>query len=242
MSQIRILPTADALADAAADQFATLVASAVAERGRFTVALSGGSTPEPVYRRLSREPWAKSIDWAHVDIFWGDERCVPPDHRDSNYRMVREALLDPAEIPASSIHRIHGEHPPSDAARAYEEEIGRILGREGRFDLILLGLGSDGHTASLFSGTSAVSERARSVVPVWVEEVDAWRITITLSVINSARDVIFLVSGSGKADAIHRVLKGEELPAARVDLRRGTLTWLLDADAAEGLPDELRIE
>jgi len=242
VGEIWIMPTAADLADAAADRFATLAASAVAERGRFTVALSGGSTPEPVYRRLAREPWAESIDWARVEIFWGDERCVPPNHPNSNFGMVRRALLDPAEVPTSSVHRIRGEHPPFEAARAYEQEIGRVLGREGRFDLVLLGMGSDGHTASLFPGTSAVSERDRAVVPVWVDKVDAWRVTLTLPVINSARDVIFLVRGSGKADAVSRVVNGEALPATRVDPRRGKLTWLLDADAAAGLPDELRSE
>jgi len=239
MDDIQILPTAGRLADAAADRFVALARSAIAERGRFTVALSGGSTPEPVYRRLAQDPWTGSIDWSLVEVFWGDERCVDPDHPDSNFRMARQSLLDGVDVPTSSIHRMRGELPPSEAARAYEREIVRVLGSGGRFDMVLLGLGHDGHTASLFPGTPAVAERERAVVPVWVERLDAWRVTITLPVINSARDVVFLVSGSRKADVVGRVLAGEELPAARVDPRRGTLTWLLDSEAAAGLPEEI---
>jgi 6-phosphogluconolactonase len=239
VAEIDVLATPEGMADAAADRIADLAASAISERGRFTVALSGGSTPEPVYRRLAREPHSGSIDWSRVEVFWGDERCVPPDHEDSNYRLARRALLDEVAIPATAVHRIRGELPPVEAARRYEREIRRVLAEDGRFDLIMLGLGPDGHTASLFPGTSAVLERRRAVVAVRVEKLDAWRVTMTLPLINEARHVVFLVSGSRKAEAVRRVLADEELPAARVDPRQGRLTWLLDADAAEDLPRDV---
>ncbi|MFO7742974.1 MAG: 6-phosphogluconolactonase [Anaerolineae bacterium] len=241
-----IITSADCLARVAADRFVALASAAVAERGRFAVALSGGSTPRPAYALLGHEPLAEEplaghplagkVDWARVDVFWGDERCVPPDHPDSNYRMARRILLDRIPIPGENVHRIRGELPPQEAAAAYQLELQTGLGGDGRFDLILLGIGPDGHTASLFPGTPAIGERERSVVAVYVKKLDAWRVTLTLAAINAARHVIFLVAGAEKADVLARVRGGEPLPAAMVRPADGQLTWLVDRDAAARLP------
>jgi len=236
VSELTVVPNPPHLARAAADRILGLASAAVAERGRFIVALSGGSTPRPTYRLLAEESRARTIDWSRTEVFWGDERCVPPDHPDSNYRMASRALLDWIQIPDRRIHRIPAELPPQEAAAAYRAELEQVLGEGGRFDLILLGLGGDGHTASLFPGTTALEERERSVVAVYVEKLASWRITLTLSVINDARHVIFLVSGSEKADALAGVWAGEELPAGLVRPSEGTLTWLVDRDAAADLP------
>jgi 6-phosphogluconolactonase len=168
-----------------------------------------------------------------VHVFWGDERCVPPDHPDSNYGMASRALLEPVEIPSENVHRILGELPPAEAAVAYRTELLEVLGEEGRFDLILLGLGTDGHTASLFANTTAIEERERGVVAVYVRELTSWRVTLTLPVINAARQVVFLVSGAAKAPVLARVRAGEALPAGMVQPEDGRLTWLVDRQAAE---------
>lgn len=232
-----VVSDADRLAQVAAKRFIALAAATLDERGRFVVALSGGSTPRPMYRRLAQEPQTLAVDWSRVELFWGDERCVPPDHPDSNYRMARRALLDGdghdgVGVPQAHVHRIRGELPPREAAAAYREELQAVLGEGGRFDLVLLGLGTDGHTASLFPGTTAVEERGRDVVAVYVKKLSSWRVTLTLPVINRARHVIFLVSGAEKADALARVRAGEPLPAAMVRPVEGTLTWVVDRDAA----------
>jgi len=236
--ELEVLSDAQRLAHAAADRFVSLASAAIAERGCFTVALAGGSTPEPAYALLAEPPRARDIDWARVDVFWGDERSVPPDHPDSNYRMARRVLLDHVPVPEENVHRIRGELPPEDAAAAYRLELQEHLGVDGRFDLILLGMGPDGHTASLFPGTDAIQEQERSVVAVYVEKLDAWRVTLTLPVINAARHVIFLVSGEEKAHALARVHADEPLPAGMVEPVDGKLTWLVDRDVAARLPLE----
>ncbi len=239
MSDLVVVSDVDRLAQVAAKRFVALASAAINERGRFVVALSGGSTPRPMYRRLAEEPQALAVDWSRVELFWGDERCVPPDHADSNYRMARRALLDGDQhdgvgIPDTQVHRIRGELPPREAAAVYRKELNAVLGEDGRFDLILLGLGTDGHTASLFPGTTAVEERGRDVVAVCVEKLASWRVTLTLPAINRARHVIFLVSGERKADALARIRAGDEAPASMVQPVEGTLTWLVDRDAAAG--------
>lgn len=250
MSELTVVPNAERLAQVAAARFTDLACAAIAERGRFVAALSGGSTPEPTYRLLAEAPHAATLDWSRVEVFWGDERCVPPDHPDSNYRMARRALLDHVEIPDSQVHRIQGELPPHEAAESYRAELEAVLGERGRFDLILLGLGSDGHTASLFPGTTAVQERRRDVVATHVDRLGSWRVTLTVPVINDARHVIFLVSGAAKANALARVRAGERArrsrasrvdsvalpPAALVHPEEGTLTWIVDQGAADALP------
>ncbi len=235
MTELSVSTDADHLALAAATLFTKLAQGAIDQRQRFTVALAGGSTPRPVYSLLAEEPLRGRIDWRHVEVFWGDERCVPPSHPDSNYRMARRALLDRVPIPPENVHRVLGELPPEDAAAHYRLELQRVLGGGGCFDLILLGLGGDGHTASLFPGTAVLDEKERSFVAVYVEQLGSWRLTLTLPTINAARHVVFLVSGGSKAEALARVRSGEGLPAARVQPAGGELIWLVDRDAGVGL-------
>jgi len=170
---------------------------------------------------------------------------VPPDHPDSNYRMTREALLDRVQVPASNVHRIHGEDPPAAAAAAYEEDLRRVFSTPGAcFDLVLLGMGDNGHTASLFPGLAAVQERERWVVAEYVAEVSMWRVTLTPPVINAAGDVVFLVSGAGKASMLHRVLEGASEPVAlpaQAIVPRGGATWLVDRAAARELRSSTRV-
>lgn len=231
--EMEIYADADALARAAAEHFVAQAAKAIAARGRFIVALAGGSTPRSTYALLAGSDFAARVDWPRVHVLWGDERCVPPDHRASNYRMARTALLDKVSIPSANVHRIRGELPPAQAAAAYESELEAVLGAGGRFDLILLGVGTDGHTASLFPGTPALEERTRWVVENYVEKLKAWRVTLTLLVINAARQVTFLVSGATKAEPLARILAGEPLPAARVQPAGGKLTWMVDRQASD---------
>lgn len=238
---LQVLPDSAALAVAAAELFIHLASSAIAGRGRFSAALSGGSTPLNLFQVLRQAEYARRVDWSRVHLFWGDERCVSADHPDSNYRAVREALLKFVPIPLANIHRIPGEFEPEAAAQAYENTLRRFFAGESppRFDLILLGLGDDGHTASLFPGSPAVAEQERWVIsaehttppPPLVS-----RITLTLPVINAARRVVFLVSGAGKAKILGEVLKlgksAETYPAQLIRPRDGQLTWLVDRDAA----------
>ena len=238
MSRLQVFSSAENLAQAAAARVTALASVAIAERSRFVVALSGGSTPRCTYRRLARRDALSRVAWSQFEVFWGDERCVPPDHPESNYRMAREALLDHVSVPDSQVHRIHGELPPSQAAAAYEAALEHVLGPRGCFDLVLLGLGSDGHTASLFPESSAIRERERSVVAVRVRKLDTWRITLTLPVINAARHVMFLVSGSEKAEVLAQLRASQGLPAALVNPSSGELTWMVDRKAAAGMLDE----
>jgi 6-phosphogluconolactonase len=236
VSELVVVPDADSLASVAVRRFIGLARTAIAERGRFLVALAGGSTPRPVYTLLAKEPFVSQVEWTFVHVLWGDERCVPPDHPDSNYRMAFQALLERVAIPAENVHRIPGELPPEQAASVYRAELGKVLGADGRFDLILLGMGADGHTASLFASTTAMEERGRDVVAVYVERLTSWRVTLTLTVINAARHVMFLVSGAAKAPVFARVRAGEALPAGLVRPRDGQLTWLVDQQAVADLP------
>ncbi len=229
--------------------------AAIAERGVFHVALSGGSTPRPLYESLADD---NGIDWENWRIFFSDERCVPLDSEESNYRMVKEALLDRLGDANShgqpgSVARMQGEQPPQEAAADYEEAVRMLVGQlapepspgDGinddtpRFDLILLGMGDDGHTASLFSGTEALHARERLVVSNWVPKFDAHRLTFTYRLINAAHNVIFLVSGTDKNSALKAVLEGERdverLPSQGVDPADGHLTWLVDRAAASVL-------
>jgi 6-phosphogluconolactonase len=244
---LQIVSDLEQLVTIAAERVVNLAAEAIAENGRFTIALSGGSTPKPVYERLATEEFAKRVDWARVQIFWGDERCVPPDDPQSNYHMTRETLLDHVPIPVLNVHRIRGEQDPREAAEAYARELQAIFGAvaekggppaEG-FDLILLGMGDNGHTASLFPGLAAVLEQCKWVMAQYVEVVAAWRITLTPVFINAARNVTFLVSGTGKAERLHEVIEGpyqpEVLPAQVIKPKNGRLTWLVDRPAAAQL-------
>jgi 6-phosphogluconolactonase len=230
------------VARAAAEEVVRLAGEAVRAHRRFSVALSGGSTPRALFRLLAAA--RDRIDWSAVHVFWGDERHVPPDHADSNYRMARETLLDHVSIPAANIHRIPGEDPDAaHAAALYEEELVEAFAlaprQLPRFDLVLLGLGAEGHTASLFPDSAALHERERRVVAVFVPKLDAHRITLTPPVLNHAAAVIFLVSGADKAAALAAVLDGEREGERQVDLypaqivrpEHGTLLWLVDRAA-----------
>jgi 6-phosphogluconolactonase len=235
--EIQVVADAAALAEAGAREFARAASEAIEGQGVFRVVLAGGSTPRALYTRLAHAPRRRTIRWDRVCFFFGDERCVPPDHERSNYRMAREALLDPLGVPARHVLRMKGEEEPARAARAYEEAIRRqFRNRPARFDLVFLGLGTDGHTASLFPSTDALAERRRLVAANYVPKFSEWRLTLTLRALNAARRVIFLVSGPEKAAAAAKVLKkgrgSQNLPASAVSPRRGTLLWLLDEPAA----------
>ena len=229
----------------AAEMFVEQARRTVPVRGRFSVALAGGNTPQRTYELLAGAPYRSGVDWSHVYVFWGDERCVPPDDARSNYRMTRTALLDHVPIPASNVHRIRGELPPADGARDYETVLARHFGAEpARFDLIFLGLGTNGHTASLFPGTSVLHEQTRRAAEVYVAELDMWRVTLTAPVLNAAAVVAFLVSGADKADVLREVLFGprapDRLPAQFVQPVAGEIRWLVDRAAASRLPASSR--
>jgi 6-phosphogluconolactonase len=241
--EIRILADGRELSRAAAEEFVRLADEAVRGRGRFSVALSGGSTPEALYRLLAAEDggFRPRVPWGQAYFFWGDERHVPPDHPNSNCRMAYEAMLSRVPVPPGNVHRIPAENPDAaEAAAKYAETLRRFFdaaaGRFPRFDLVLLGMGSDGHTASLFPGTDAVHERARLVAAPWVEKLGAHRITLTVPVLNAAASAIFLVSGEGKAEALRAVLEGphrpDRFPAQLVRPRDGRLLFLVDRAAA----------
>ena len=224
-----ILRTKNFVADAA-NFIVDVARKALAERNEFRIALSGGNTPRPIYTELART--AGGLSWEKMLITFGDERCVPPDHEQSNYRMAREALFIPAAVPDKSIMRMRGEIDPQIAAQEYQDNVDLLAAQRGeqiyRHDLILLGLGDDGHTASLFPGTAALEERARRVVANFVPKFNAWRLTFTFPLINQARMICFLVNAAKHADLIEHVLKGDaKYPASRVNPSAGDVTWIL---------------
>jgi 6-phosphogluconolactonase len=249
MPKITVYPDNDSLISGAADFITDLAIRALAERGRFTLALSGGNTPRPVYARLATAEYRDRIDWSKVLVFFGDERCVPPDDPQSNYLMVRTALLDHVPLPPENIYRIRGEDAPEKAAADYTDVLQNTFGgdqiagppTEG-FDLVLLGMGDNGHTASLFPGLVKVMETFRWVNALYVEVVGMWRVTMTPVVINAARQVAFLVSGANKADMLQRVLEGPYqpvvLPSQIIKPGSGELHWLVDEPAAAKLRRE----
>lgn len=240
MSDVVVVSSAEALALAAAERVVAAASLAIAARGRFVVALSGGSTPKALYTLLASPAFAPRIDWTRVHVFWGDERCCPPDDPSSNYRMTRDALLERVAIPTAQVHRIHGEDNPAAAAAAYERELHATFpAGAARFDLVLLGMGDNGHTASLFPGLSAVREGARWVVAEYVAEVSMWRVTLSPLALNAAAEILFLVAGAAKATMLSRVLEGprvpDQLPAQAIVPVDGTITWLADVAAAAAL-------
>lgn len=233
--KLEVFANQEELSAAAAALIAEQAAAAIAARGVFNIALSGGGTPLSAYRLLAAPPYSGGIDWAHVHVFWGDERCVPPDDAESNYAAAKAALLDHVALPANNIHRLRGELPPNEAAQLYRQELAAHFKTPSFpiFDLILLGLGEDGHTASLFPGTSGLRTGEVPVTETYVGRIESWRLTFTLPLINAARAVAFLVSGAAKAGVVREVLEGERpLPAKAVNPHSGELLWLLDADAA----------
>lgn len=236
----RVLAGPPALAAAAADLVALSAEQAIRARGRFTLALAGGSTPQAAYEKLAAEPFASRVDWDRTRIFFGDERCVPPDHPDSNFRMATGALLSKVPVPASHVFRMRGEAEDREAAaRDYEAALRSGTATTGEampiLDLVLLGMGPDGHTASLFPGTAALDERERAVVPVFAESKGTWRLTITRPVLDAARRVAVLVAGAEKRDMLSRALADVPAPGdERLPIRLlapARLLWLVDREA-----------
>ncbi len=244
---IRIFDSPDLVAEAAADVFVARARQAVESGVALHVALSGGSTPLRLFKLLAAVPYRDAVPWDRVHFFWGDERTVPPDHPDSNFGAANEALLSKLELPEANVHRIHGEHrDPQEAAADYEAELRRHFGlADGefpRFDLVFLGMGADGHTASLFPGTEVLEERRRLAVAQWLETMSAQRITLTCPVFNNAACILLLVTGGEKAETLREVLEGAtDPPRYPVQLIRpegGELNWYIDESAGRLLGRE----
>jgi 6-phosphogluconolactonase len=238
---IRVYPDLESLSRAAAALIVTQANLAVAARGRFSVALAGGATPRRTYELLAAPPLMDQAPWDRVHVFWGDERCVPPDAPRSNARMAKEAWLDRVPIPGHQIHPITCAQDPAAAARDYEARLREFFaGAPPRLDLVLLGLGHDGHTASLFPGTTVLEEQERWAAAVYVPEGDLYRVTLTAPLINQAARVAFLVAGGAKAKILREVLHGlrdpARLPAQLIRPHHGELLWLTDLAAAAQLP------
>ena len=238
---IRIFETAEEVARAAADYFAEIAEKSISAEGRFSVALAGGSTPRRTYQLLASEEYRNRVPWSQVHIFFGDERSVPATHPDSNYRMAEEAMISLLPIPALNVHRMVGDGDAVANASLYEGELQAFFDGAAwpRFNLVLLGMGDDGHTASLFPGTEALNEARAWVVANWVEKLKTYRITLTAPAINHAANIAFLVAGAGKAERLPEVLRGarnpRQLPSQLIQPLAGSLVWLVDKAAAERL-------
>lgn len=232
--KIEIYDTPDLLAEAAASLWIKLSRQAIARKGCFFVSLSGGSTPRRLFTLLAQEPFRSEINWQQCYIFFGDERCVPHDHAESNYRMARETLLDKVDAP--HVFPIPTNDVNEANIRQYASTLIGEMGQPPVFDLVFLGLGADGHTASLFPGTGAINITDREVLAVYVEKMNSWRISLSLPVINHARNVAFLVEGEGKADIVKEIIQDKPgvYPAEKIQ-PDGELLWCLDKAAAEKL-------
>lgn len=242
-TDVRVYADEAALAAAAAEEFARAATDAVQQHGKFAVALAGGRTPRALYELLGRnDHWRNAVPWAQTHFFWTDERCVPPTHADSNYRMAHEAMLSHVPVLAGNIHRVRGEDPdPAKAAADYEAELRAFFGAcvpasPPRFDLVLLGMGADGHTASLFPGTPVLNERVAWAAAVYVPAQKSHRVTLTFPVLNAAGRIVVLVSGHEKAAALRDALREKhainELPIRGIHPERGELIWLSDQAAS----------
>jgi 6-phosphogluconolactonase len=245
--EVRVVPDAASLFQGAAVEFVRAATASIETKGSFSVALSGGSTPRGMFALLAGDGFRGQVRWDRVFFFWGDERQVPPEHPDSNFRMAREALLSHLSLRDDQVFRIHAENPDiAAAAQEYESTVRQFFGlSEGQlpcFDLILLGMGPDGHTASLFPGTKALLEQTRVVVANWVGKFNGYRITLTAPSINAARRVLFLIGGEDKAPALKAVLEGpleaSQLPAQLIQPRDGSLVWMCDRASAHLLSNE----
>ncbi len=243
---LEIYANASALCKAAANRVIDLAEDAITDQGEFHIALAGGSTPRMLYSLLAQSPYKEVIDWQHIHVYFGDERCVAPDHNDSNFKMASDSLLSHISIPQANIHRIAAElDDPDVAAQQYAETLTHHIPcvyELPMFDLILLGIGPDGHIASLFPGTSALDENNRLTTAVYVEKFDSWRISLTYPIINNASHIIIFASGEGKANIVQSVLGDKPnnnqadnavlLPVQRIQ-PRAEMTWFIDADAAK---------
>jgi 6-phosphogluconolactonase len=237
-NEVRIFDGASELMRATAEEIALAAHQAVGRRGRFTWALAGGSTPRSVYELLASDFYRERMPWSAIHLFWGDERHVPPDHPDSNFRMTREAMLGAVPVPPENVHRIPAEEPdPERAAAEYEATLRSFFqvshGDWPVFDLVLLGLGKEGHTASLFPGSPVIAERERLVAAPWVEAQKTFRVTLTPPVLNHARRAMFLAVGEEKAEALHAVIEGAREPALYpAQIVEGNVLWMVDRAAA----------
>lgn len=237
--RVRVLPDRDAVAEMAAREIADAAREAIASRGRFLLALAGGRTPALAYSQLAADPWCDSVDWPRVEFFWSDERAVPPDDPESNYAMARRTMLRPLGIDESRMHRMRGEvEDLASAAREYAAELERLAGKRPVLDLVLLGMGADGHVASLFPGSPALTENGRTVVDVQAPSTGAGRLTLTFPVIVAARGILVQVTGADKAETLRRVLlsnpDARTLPACRLGQAGARVLWLVDEAAAGG--------
>ena len=234
--KIHAYPNKEQMVTATTERVINEIGQAIQERGLCNMALAGGNTPREIYSMLAESTYRDRVDWNRLHLFWGDERMVPPEHEDSNFRMVKETLLDHVRIPDGNVHRIRGEIVPEQAAQEYAELLHNHFKSDSpRFDIILLGIGEDGHTASLFPGTDAVEECKLYTVAVFVPRLDTWRVTLTFPVLNAAREVLFLASGRSKSDIVQRIISikqpAKEFPASMVNPENGTLHWMLDSEA-----------
>lgn len=238
---VQILSDLEAISHEAASLFVSASRDSIATRKKFAVAISGGSTPRRLYTLLSSSPYCDQVDWHNVHFFWADERCVPKEDEESNFKVAFDRLLSKVPVLDGNIHRINGEEEPEKAARDYEADIREFFGVSGFpvFDLVLLGMGEDGHTASLFPDSKSLEETARLAVPVYLEKDNRSRITLTLPVLNNATQILFLVAGSSKAAVLSEILsdgeKKKEFPAGRIRPVQGKVTWLIDREAAGGV-------
>ena len=238
-SELRVYADPAAVARALAELVVELGRDAIARRGTFAVALAGGTTPKAAYQLLGAPPLSNALDWSLVQVFFGDERCVPPDDDRSNYKTADDAFLKPAGVPAANVHRMRGEDDPDAAAEAYRAELISALGARPHFDLVLLGMGNDGHTASLFPGADPMTDSRKLVRAVYSDAQQQWRITLTPDVLNAAHTVAFAVEGAAKTAMLQRVRDGAftpvELPSQIIRPAAGNLIWLVDR-AAAGIP------
>ncbi len=239
-AHIKVVPDPSHVAEAAAGQILAAAQRSIAQKGVFAIALAGGHTPEALYDLLSQSPYREQIDWAKVEIFFGDERCVPPDSPDSNYGMARRSLLSKVPIPGDNIYRMRGEIDPNTAAKEY----GLMLKEkfdDGGLDMVLLGMGDDGHTASLFPHTEALQEREHRCVANFVPRLKVWRLTLGAPFINKSNQIIVLIAGQEKAARIREVLDGprepQRLPIQLIQPESGQMLWILDTGAA-GMNDQ----
>lgn len=244
MATIQIVSSDEAFISAAVDRFMAALQQSLEKQDRCSVALSGGGTPRPVYAALAEQPYRDQINWDRVDLFWGDERHVPPDDPDSNYRMVKEVLIDRVPIPRENVHRVPAEMEIRMAAFSYEETLrDYFMGERPVFDLVFLGMGADGHTASLFPHSAGLNEDFRWFIANTAPDRQTWRLTLTKHAINAARQIVVLVRGASKAERLKAVLTGEkmpeEMPIQLIHPEDGEMLWVVDEAAAQLLPPSL---
>ncbi|HOZ85228.1 MAG TPA: 6-phosphogluconolactonase [Niabella sp.] len=237
MKQYKLIwKDAEALSLAAAYYFVEKCNKCISETGRFTVSLSGGSTPKRLYQLLATTSFFKNIDWKNVWLFWGDERFVPHTHEDSNFRMVKEALIDHVKIPKKNVVAMPTKGEARDCAAKYEIMLAEVLGKKMQLDLTLLGMGDDGHTSSLFPGTDVLNEKKKYIKEVWVESKQTYRLSSTYRLINNSKEAMFLVAGSAKAPIVKHIFAKNAksvYPVQQVELKKGSVIWMLDEAAMD---------